>query len=104
MARSTYVKCLARLHKPNGKDYWTCYKKKGHHLSVGGGREARKHVDNKQAPAYYWEADDACAIDGCIEPVDPYNPHNNADQTILCDMHWTYAGIERANLARKGVY
>lgn len=96
-----YDKCYARKRKSDG-NYWTCYKKVGHHLSVG--RENRKHVDNKQAPAYYWEADDACKVDGCKQPVDPYNPHNNEAGEDLCDMHLDELMEERTRLARKGVY
>ncbi len=57
MPSGQYEKCLAQMvkHRKNGyTQHYTCYKKKGHDLSVG--RDDRKHVDNKTAPAVYWLA------------------------------------------------
>lgn len=104
----SYEKCMARLRKPDGRNHWTCYKKKGHHLSVG--RDNRKHVDNKQAPAFYWESSlPGCmyaSVAPCTEPPDEYHPRHSegSDNEVYCDLHWIEILDKRSKLARKGVY
>lgn len=96
-----WEKCYSRKRKPDG-NYWTCYKKKGHHLDKNS-KDRRRHVDNKQAPAHYWDWDYACDSPGCTEPPDPYmNPEPEAE--CYCDLHRIEVNEKRAALARKGIY
>lgn len=99
MPNGKWEKCYAKRPKSDG-NMFTCYKKKGHHIT--GGRDNRKHVDNKQAPAVYWEGD-SCGVAGCPEPPDPMNERNQ-DAIQYCEDHWGDVLAEQAELARKGIY
>lgn len=87
---ANWEKCYARKRKPEGRKdaghYWTCYKKKGHHLLSG---DKAKHVDNKQTPPHYWEWNVTCTQDNCTELVDPYTTHYEPDALQLCDLHYS---------------
>lgn len=81
-----YEKCMARKRMANGRFYWVCFKKKGHHTY--GGRDNRSHVDYKQNPGHRWESGlPACGVAECIEPPDEYNPRNTPEKAY-CDLHW----------------
>lgn len=82
----SYEKCYARKRKSDG-NYWTCYKRKGHHLRAG--RDNQRHVDNKQAPAHYWEWEVQCTSVDCTELVDPYSTQYEPDALQLCDLHYS---------------
>lgn len=80
-----YDRCYARKRKSDG-NYWTCYKKKGHHLLPG---DKGKHCDNKQPSPHYWEWTASCQHPDCTELVDPYTTQYEPDAIAYCDLHYT---------------